>query len=220
MTNILSTKKLSKDQIQLFENSGLSIVDENFIVTSSVPFKLLQKNELLIFTSQNAVNSVVNSNFYSELIKNNCLCVGIKTKKLLEKKGFNVLEFTDYATELAEIIEEKYAKKSFTFFSGNLRQETLPNLFKKNKMVYNEVVVYETTLKPKKITEKIDGIMFFSPSAIESYLIENEIKNEMCFCIGTTTAKALENKTKNIKIASPTIVESVIELAISHMQNA
>jgi uroporphyrinogen-III synthase len=56
--------------------------------------------------------------------------------------------------------------------------------------------------------------MFFSPSAVESYLTNNKIKNEICFCVGNTTAKSLElNKVKNIVIAEiPTIEDVIIEV--------
>jgi uroporphyrinogen-III synthase len=60
----------------------------------------------------------------------------------------------------------------------------------------------------------LDGILFFSPSAIASFLEKNEMKNETCFCIGTTTAKVLENKTKNIVIASKPTLEHVIDVVI------
>ena len=68
-----------------------------------------------------------------------------------------------------------------------------------------------------KITKKLDGILFFSPSAVESYLTNNKIKNEVCFCIGTTTASALETKKiKNIVIAETPTIEEVIEEVIEY----
>ena len=137
-------------------------------------------------------------------------------KQFLEKHHCLVQENADYASDLGLLIKEKYATHSFTFLSGNIRRNTLPDLLNENNIKWNEAVVYETTLNPKKVTENIDGILFFSPSAIESYLIENKLENETCFCIGTTTAKALENKTKNIKIASQPIVESVIDEVIKY----
>jgi uroporphyrinogen-III synthase len=76
--------------------------------------------------------------------------------------------------------------------------------------------VYQTKLTPFKISdqEKFDGILFFSPSAVESYLTNNKIKNEICFCVGTTTAKTLETyKIKNVVIAEmPTIEEVIVEV--------
>jgi uroporphyrinogen-III synthase len=67
-------------------------------------------------------------------------------------------------------------------------------------------------LSPQPIKEKVDGILFFSPSAVESYLAANKIKNEICFCIGETTAEALEkNKIKNIIVAHQPSIEDVID---------
>ena len=73
----------------------------------------------------------------------------------------------------------------------------------------------ETPLTPQNIKgENVDAILFFSPSGVESYLKDNKIKNEICFCIGETTASALENKTKNIIIAEQPTIEDVIEVII------
>jgi uroporphyrinogen-III synthase len=45
----------------------------------------------------------------------------------------------------------------------------------------------------------------------------NSIKDETCFCIGETTAEALENKkVKNIFIAEKPSVESVITQVIEY----
>jgi uroporphyrinogen-III synthase len=141
-------------------------------------------------------------------------CVGLKTKALLEENGFNVDVYVDYASDLAEIITLIYSNESFTFFSGNLRKETVPEALKEANVNFNEIQVYETTLTPQKIKTAVDGILFFSPSAIESYLMQNKIKNEICFCIGNTTAEALEKITRNIIIADQPSVENVIEYVI------
>jgi uroporphyrinogen-III synthase len=43
-------------------------------------------------------------------------------------------------------------------------------------------------------------------------LKNNKIKNEICFCIGETTAEALEkNKIKNIIVAQHPSIEDVID---------
>ena len=80
---------------------------------------------------------------------------------------------------------------------------------------FNEIEVYQTTLTSQKITQQLDAIMFFSPSGVESYLQKNKIKKEICFCIGETTAKALEEYTENIVVAEYPSVEAVIEEVIN-----
>jgi uroporphyrinogen-III synthase len=150
-----------------------------------------------------------------EILENKTIiCVGTKTKTVIEKKGFQVDETADYAEDLIGIIDQKYKGKTFTFFCGNIRRDTIPNYFKENQIAFEEVIVYKTKTHSKAISENFDGILFFSPSAIASFLEKNELKNETCFCIGTTTAKALENRTKNIIIASKPTLEHVIDEVI------
>ncbi len=215
MTQILSTKKLSKALKNKLSDAKIRLVEKNFIQTKSIDFETPQLNDYLVFTSKEAVKSVLKSD-----IKNvhsiSCLCVGSKTRSFLEMKGFTVLESADYAEELIQIIESKYKTNSFTFFCGNIRRNTIPTFFQQNKIAYNEIVVYETKLKPHQIKESFDGVLFYSPSGVNSFLENNTLRNKTCFCIGTTTAKALENKTKNIVITSQPTVEHVIDEVIKY----
>ncbi|KFF19482.1 uroporphyrinogen-III synthase [Flavobacterium hydatis] len=216
---ILSTKVLSSIQKQELQKANIDVVEANFIETQNTPFKIQDINENLIFTSQNAVHSILSDPKSEELKSKNVFCVGLKTKILLSESGFNVVAYTGYAADLAEIITLIYANESYTFFSGNLRRETLPKALKDAGIKLNEIKVYETTLTPQKINSAVDGILFYSPSGIESYLKENTIKNEICFCIGDTTAEALENITKNIIIADQPTVEDVLEDVIAEYSN-
>lgn len=217
MTNqirILSTKKLLSNQKQFLLNANLNLIEADFIKTESKPFEINTINENLIFTSQNAVHSLLENPDSQKIIpklrEKNVFCVGLKTKALLEENGFNVIAYTSYATDLAEIIALIYSKESYTFFSGNLRRDTLPDFVKEANIKFNEVEVYETHLTPQKISSPLDGILFFSPSGVESYLKDNKIKKEICFCIGNTTAEALEEATNNIVVANQPTVENTI----------
>lgn len=216
MKTILSTKKLKKVEKRLLIDACFKVVEKKLVKTKKIAFVLDSLNEYIIFTSKNAVKSVLKTNVVNQIKDKKIFCVGQKTKVFLEKHNFSVECFADYATELGLIIKEKYKTNAFTFFSGNIRRSTLPDLLNKNFIKWNETIVYETSLNPKKVREAIDGILFFSPSAIDSYLIENKIENQTCFCIGTTTAKVLENKTKNIKIAAQPTVENVINEVIKY----
>jgi uroporphyrinogen-III synthase len=208
---ILSTKKLSGEQKQALTNANIQVTDTDFIQTQNKSFELKDLNENLIFTSQNAVHSILSHPKTEELKSKNVFCVGLKTKILLSESGFNVVAYTGYASDLAEIITLIYRSESFTFFSGNLRRETLPQALKDADVKFNEIQVYDTSLTPQKIKTSVDAILFFSPSGVESYLKDNTIKKETCFCIGETTADALHKITKNIIIADQPTVEDVIE---------
>ena len=211
---VLSTKKLLVNQKQFLLNANISLVEADFISINQKKVNIETINENLIFTSQNAVLSLIENLEDTDTIellkKKNVFCVGMKTKGLLEENGFNVIAYTGYAADLAEIITLIYGKEKFTFFSGNLRRDTLPDALKEAKIVFNEIEVYQTILNPQKVNGTFDGILFYSPSGIQSYLKDNKINKETCFCIGTTTADALENITNNVIIANQPTVENVI----------
>lgn len=220
-TSILSTKTLSSQQRKMFIDSDIDILEEDFIQIENNNFELKNINENLIFSSQNAVLSLMEHRNWEQLKNKNVFCVGIKSKELLEQNGFKVDVYMDYASELAEIITLIYNKETFTFFSGNLRKETLPKALKDAQIKFNEIEVYQTKLVSFKISsaEKFDGVLFFSPSGVESYLKDNKIKSETCFCIGETTANALEKITKNIIISQIPTIEDVIVEVLEHYKN-
>ncbi|WP_395065590.1 uroporphyrinogen-III synthase [Flavobacterium sp.] len=218
--NILSTKKLLPNQKQELLDANFTVVEEDFIETNIKNFELSKINKNLIFTSQNAVQSILQHPKCEDLKSKDVFSIGMKTKDLLTENGFNVVAYTGYAADLAEIISLIYSEETFTFFSGNLRRDVLPETLKENGITFNEIEVYETKITSKKITKKLDGILFFSPSAVESYFKMNTIKDETCFCIGETTAEALENnKIKNIVIADKPSVENVIYEVIEYYNN-
>jgi uroporphyrinogen-III synthase len=208
---ILSTKILSPLHKQELVKIGIEVIEADFIKTENKPFELKDLNESLIFTSQNAVHSVLSNPKSEELKSKNVYCVGLKTKTLLSDNGFNVVAYTGYASDLAEIITLIYGNESYTFFSGNLRRDTLPEALKENGIKFNEIQVYETTLQPQKIKANPEALLFFSPSGVKSYLKDNTINKQLCFCIGETTAEALQKITKNIIIADQPTIEDVIE---------
>jgi uroporphyrinogen-III synthase len=190
-TTILSTKTLSSIQKQVLLDNSIQVVEADFVKTENASFEIKNLNKNLIFTSQNAVLSILQHPTIDQLKQKIVFCVGLKTKELL------------------------------TFFSGNLRRDTLPEMLSENEITFNEIKVYDTTLTPHKISDKVDGILFFSPSAVTSYLKKNTLANEKLFCIGNTTADALRNvlsetNIKNIKTAYQPSVENVIEQVIEY----
>jgi uroporphyrinogen-III synthase len=214
---ILATKRLAPNQKQFLLNAGFWVMDENFITINPIAFEIYTALDVLIFTSQNAVQQVVK---HKEKIGDKpVLCVGEKTKKLLLDHGFSVLDCLSNAEELVEIIEKKYWNNSFTFLCGKTKLDTIPQFFKERQLPYQIIEVYETLETPLKIAPKMDGILFFSPSSVSSYIKENKITTEICFCIGSTTATALEPFTRNIIMANQPTVENVIIQCINYFKS-
>lgn len=213
---ILSTRKLQPNQKQYLLNAELSVLEADFISVNLKTFEIDEVHDNLLFTSQNAVISFLHNAKSATLKDKSIFCVGIKTKAALEHFGYNVKAWADYAQDLAKTITEDYKDGGFTFFSGNLRRDTLPDALKNAGIIMNEIQAYETVLTPHSIKPEINGILFYSPSGVESYLKENKIKDEVCFCIGTTTANALQDITQNIVIANQPSVENVIIQCINY----
>lgn len=167
----------------------------------------------IIFTSQNSVMAFLNI-VGPQNLKNNffaAFCVGEKTKSVLEKNGINVMETTHYGTELAKILVNKYSNEPFLFLCGDKRRHEIPSYLTRHEVVFKEQTVYKNTPNPRTFATDCNGILFFSPSGIKSFITMNNLKNSMAFCIGTTTAAEAEKYTKNITIAQKPTIESLLE---------
>ncbi|HKJ47487.1 MAG TPA: uroporphyrinogen-III synthase [Christiangramia sp.] len=215
MPTILSTKKLALNQKELLLNSGIGLVEYDAIKIKFIDFNL--ESEIIenaIFTSKNAVKAIEKRDLQIE----NCFCVGEKTRAYLEGQGFKVLENAENAKDLALKIINSYKDREFQFFSGNKRRDELPDLFRRNKIKYKEVNVYKTDLNAKKFESQFDGILFFSPSGVQSFTQNNKISGT-AFCIGETTATEARNHTETIIVATKPTIENVITKVVSHFRN-
>ena len=155
MITILSTKKLKRSEKKLFSETNFKVLEEEFIQIKNINFQIESLNDYVIFTSKNAVKSVLTTGIQDKIEHKKIFCVGQKTKTFLEKKNFIVQECVDYAEDLSLVISKKYNQSSFTFFSGNIRKNTLPDLLNENNIKWTEVLVYETSLNPKKIKNEM-----------------------------------------------------------------
>ncbi len=218
MKSLLSTKKLTLNQKELLLNSGLTFVEYNAITIDFSAFNAPKRIENAIFTSKNAVKAVFLNKKTTPEIKN-CFCVGEKTKALLEENGQKVMKTTHYGSELADYLTKNHIKDTFYFFCGNKRLDTIPDVLKEANIAFSEIETYKTGLNPTKFDRQFDGILFFSPSAVQSFVSENKLKNSIAFCIGTTTAAEAKKHTENVVISNSTSVESVIAKAVKTLKN-
>lgn len=210
MSSILSTKILSASQKELLLNAKLNFVEYNAIKVEFLDFKIDEAFDYYVFTSQNGVRSFLKKTVRLSAVKNKVLCVGEKTKMLLEENGLKVIEMAENSSELSKIISKRYKNVSFLIFSGNLRRPELPKELKRNHIQYKEIIVYNTHLNYKVFKQEFDGILFFSPSGVQSFSKENSLKNNTAFCIGKTTAVEAEKHTNQVIIANKPTVENVL----------
>lgn len=216
---LLSTKKLLPNHRQYLLNAGLAVIEADFITINYKDFVIDVIGQNFIFTSANAFKSFLLNEAYSKISNNKIFCVGSKTRELIEEKGFVVTASADYAADLGAIIIKDFQAESFTFFSGSMRKNTLPEALATAGVAFTEVEVYETLLTPHKLSATVNGILFYSPSGVDSYLKKNKIISQTCFCIGTTTAEALRGIADNIVLANKPTVENVIVQCINYYKN-
>ena len=221
--SILSTKILTSAQKIVLTNAEIQLEEYDAIKIEYNTVKIDPGFKNIIFTSQNTVKAFLQTIGGQNVTKVNysAFCVGEKTKSLLEKNGLNVLEMTNYGAELAKIMVEKYENETFLFLCGDKRRNEIPSFLTKHKVTFKEQIIYQNTPNPITFATDFDGILFFSPSGIQSYTTRNELRNSIAFCIGTTTAVEAQKHSKNIIIAEKPTVESVLEkvLAFSKTKN-
>ena len=114
-TTILSTKILLPIQKQELVKANIEVIEAEFIKTENASFEIKNLNKNLIFTSQNAVLSILQHPKIEDLKQKTVFCVGLKTKELLNENGFTVEAYTGYAEDLAEIITLVYSDESLLF---------------------------------------------------------------------------------------------------------
>lgn len=218
MISILSTKILAPEQKSVLIEKGFSLTEFDFITIHYEEFTLKSVGSLLLFTSQNAVRSVLLHQECENLKKIPAICVGEKTAELLSKNGWQVIHYEEYAEMLGNYVRKNLSVKNITFFCGNLRRETLPNLLKESGISFTEIETYQTVLSPHEIKLPHTAILFFSPSGVKSYVSKNQISDEICFCIGETTASEALKFSSNCVLPEKPTVNSLLEKCVSYFQ--
>ncbi|MDX1364838.1 MAG: uroporphyrinogen-III synthase [Arenibacter latericius] len=228
--SLLSTKILSTSQKAILSNPKFQLAEYDSLKIDLLHQEIDTSYKHIIFTSQNTVKAFLKNiqqkanlngeeNISTITSQITAYCVGEKTKALLEENDIKVIAVTHYGAELAKILVEQYANTSFLFLCGNKRRYEIPTRLKENNIHFKEQVVYENSPNPKAFTKQFNGILFFSPTGIQSYQIKNSIKESIAFCIGTTTAAEAKKHTSNIIIAKKPTVESVLEKVIEHYKS-
>ncbi len=181
---------------------GIAIECQSFIETQptvSEELQLLikglaQKEITAVFTSMNAIEAI--KEFTGTEVGWEIYCIGNSTRQLVENLwGADKIAGTaENASSLADVIITN-GEKEVVFFCGEQRIDELPLKLKGHGIHVQELIVYRTIELAKPVTKKYDGVLFFSPSAVNSFFSFNEpVSCGIAFAIGSTTASALRAK--------------------------
>jgi uroporphyrinogen-III synthase len=228
--NILCTRPLEASLIAKAATKGIAITVLPFIDTAAIQsIEIQQEIELaltetatVVFTSMNAVEAVA-TYLYNDQPNWRIYSIGNTTKELIEQYfGEHTIAGTaNSAAALAEQIVVDDATDNIIFFCGDQRRNELPDILQKADINIQEVVVYQTILQPYKIEQAYHGILFFSPSAVHSFFINNTLPTAtILFAIGSTTATTIKQYCSNKIFVSPTpakekLVEEVMDFFVS-----
>ncbi|HVK97489.1 MAG TPA: uroporphyrinogen-III synthase [Flavisolibacter sp.] len=213
---VLSTKKLKSSLVELAREKGFEIIEKEFIQVKGLETErqVLDENAVVVFTSANAVQHAPIEEF-----KGKIFCISGATKKAVEARFPNstIICTADDAAALADkIIDEEV--EEVIFFCGNKRRDVLLDNLQQAGIKVKEMVVYETAETPEKLDDDFDAVLFFSPSAVNSFFKVNQLKEAaVYFAIGDTTADAIKGfTTNNVLVSEAPTQEAVIELLITH----
>lgn len=210
--NILCTRPLSIALVEEAQQQGIVIDEISFIETEAIQTIEVQQEieqaatqiTTVVFTSMNAVEAVADY-LDGQSPEWNIYCMGTTTNQLV-KKYFGeqkLIGIANSAAELAELISTNQMIDEVIFFCGDQRRDELPQILRSNNIDVTEVVVYQTIPVTRLINKIYHGILFFSPSAVESFFNKNKLPaTTVLFAIGSTTANEIKKHTTNKIITS------------------
>lgn len=219
------TRPLSDEQLQLAESLGLDTHVQPAIVTESRKEwagleALLQHPDypILAFTSRNAVIALKScaGNSRELLKKKRVYAVGEKTASELQLLGCEpLLPDQSDGTGLAKKIANDLLTGSFTgkpgvlHLCGNRRRNEFRQFLEGSEIDVRDVVVYQTRLLKMQFNSvQKDAVLFYSPSAIESFRKSGGFEHPAhqsaeLFAIGHTTGEELSAETARTVHISP-----------------
>lgn len=212
-------RKAARNNIQIDALSFIDTSPKQDIETQQEIEWISTEQSIVVFTSMNAVDAVTEM-LDGYIPEWTIYCMGQSTQqRVTDYFGERSIAGTaDNAATLADELIENEEPDEVVFFCGNRRREELPGKLRQHTIEVNEMVVYETTLIQHKVEDDYDGILFFSPSAVESFFSNNRLQQTaVVFAIGETTAKEVKQYCSNkIIIAQQPGKEALLAQAVDY----
>jgi uroporphyrinogen-III synthase len=199
MPHIVSTRTLTSDKLNELQGKGWKFTGHNFVskvIHVPADLKAQSIHKHVVLTSITGVKSFLkiaeqlNLNVADYII----YCIARGTKEYAAASGLNIKSTALHASALAVEILKDVDVKAVTHVSSNLRRDELSDKLTKAGVVVHDVTAYRTEFTPIALDESYDALVFFSPSAVDSFLTMNPLQRVPCFCIGKTTGDYAKQK--------------------------
>ena len=191
--HIVSTRRLTSGIVDELKAKGWMFTDHDFIsklihVPADLQAQAIRKH--VVLTSITGVKAFLEITTQLQLDSDHyqVYCLSRGTREYASASGLDIKSSAPNASALAEEILKDVEVKAVTHVSSNLRRDELSDKLIKAGVAVHDVIAYRTEFTPIVIDHSYDAIIFFSPSAVDSFLSLNGLQQVPCFCLGKTTA--------------------------------
>lgn len=191
--NILLTKKLERDLLDLIQSWGWSYeIIETLKITPVEVKGIPVKAEAWIVSSRNSFSGVEK---YILEAPPHVYCVGAWVKNEVEKLNakVSVKSFENMKSLATDLAKENF--QSVTYFCGKEHRQELEEGVKNTNTKITKVITHQSEMVFPVTKKHFDAIFVFSPRSVESLLKHNQFSDQTLFaCIGSTTAAYLHSR--------------------------
>ena len=222
---ICSTKKLKSSVIRLLKKNGLEVFLAELITVTyksdeETQSRVRAVNGPIAVTSRHGVKGIV-KNLDSNLSgATELFCLSGETQKAALKLKVPIRATASKSSLLAaEVV--KAGIKSITYFCADNHRPELPQILSEKGIRVSKVIVYSTSLNSMKLDRPFDFLLFFSPRSVEAFVQANLLDaHVVCFCIGETTAKVLQERTSNLIVTADAPSQEHLAQAVINFINS
>ncbi|MBE7172997.1 MAG: uroporphyrinogen-III synthase [Williamsia sp.] len=224
--NILCTRPLDALLIEQAATANILIDQLSLLATKPVKDKKLKQviTSLaaqpvpIAITSINAAKAVA-AFLESGTVAWKIFTIGTATRDFISAFfGSNhIAGVAEHAAALGDLILRAGVKELY-FFCGDQRRDELPQKLADAQVQVHELVVYNSIYTAEKIEKYYDGILFFSPGAVQSFFSVNLLPPAtVLFAIGATTAESIHTHSSNpVVVAEQPAAAALIDKMIAY----
>ncbi len=220
--HIVSTRKLTSDKVTELKAKGWKFTSHDFIgkvidIPSGLNHQSICKH--VVLTSITGAKAFLQITNQLGLDKSNytVYCISRGTKEYVQTSGLSIKSTAPDASTLADEILRDVDVKEVVHIGGNLKRNELSEKLNSAGVAVHNVIAYRTEFTPVTIGISYQAIIFFSPSAVDSFLSHNPVLQVPCFCIGKTTADhAAQNGYQHTYIPDAPSEEILLNTIVAH----
>lgn len=222
---LISTNILPASLVEAATERGVLVKNLPFIETFPLEDietiseieSVLQLMTTVIFTSQEAIQAI--AAHMDDIIPDWRIYCTAPATAALAARQFGEEAIAGTAPDgvgLASVIMEEEKPDEIFFFCGRKHRRELPELLTAAGFDLNLIEVYDTQPVSHTVSGDYAGVLFFSPSAADSFFATNKLSpHSIAFAIGDTTATAIRKHSANrIVTAGQPDKELLLNLAL------